>query len=284
MNQRVSFTSFPYPKSESQKEILISSVLAGILIYLFLIVFQPFGTDQFQHRLKYLLLFPYSIIFGAAFFIVNLLTIKINNWNIVYELLKIAVILLLASIPSYFYNTLFLSHVKLSFSNYLYMIMLTFALGIPISIIYVLSRYIYLKKNHENTADKISAQLEEIELTSHSEKKTLDIIAGTTHLQISEDDFLCVQSLENYCAIYYIEYNSFKKVLLRISLSKLLDQIETHSIKRSHRSYIVNLTKVTHVKGNAQGYKLSLENIDFTIPVSRSFISTTISHLQSLIE
>lgn len=39
---------------------------------------------------------------------------------------------------------------------------------------------------------------------------------------------------------------------------------------RCHRTYIVNLQKVKHISGNAQGYKLHLENIDTLIPVSRS--------------
>lgn len=279
-----SFTSYPYPKSESQKEILISSISVGILIYLFLIIFQPFGTDQFQHSYKYLLLFPYSIIFGASFYVINLLTLKLNTWNLGSEFVKISCILFLASIPSYFYNSLILSHVKLDFTNYLYMLMYTFAIGIPIAIIYVLSRYIYLKKGHENTALRISTQLEEIHNTPHPNKKRLEISTGATQLKIFEDDFICSQSLENYCAIYYTDHDSVKKVLLRISSSKLLDQVETYSIKKCHRSYIVNLNKVKDIKGNAQGYKLSLHDLDFSIPISRSFAPSIISKLQSLYE
>ncbi|WP_261510943.1 LytTR family DNA-binding domain-containing protein [Chryseobacterium paludis] len=283
MIQIFSFTSYPYPKSESQKEVLVSSLSAGILIYLFLIIFQPFDTDQFHHEHKYLLLFPYSIIFGIFFYIINLLVLKINNWNVGNELIKISSILLLASIPSYFYNSLIISHVQLDFVNYLYMLMYTFAIGIPISIIYVLSRYIYLKKDHENTAMRISAQLQETPIIDDDlSKKTLEISTGTSKLEILEDDFIYAQSLENYCAVYYNENHTVKKVLLRISSSKLLNQVETHTIKRCHRSYIINLNKVKNIKGNAQGYKLSIEKIDLAIPVSRSYAPYVISLLQSL--
>ena len=43
-------------------------------------------------------------------------------------------------------------------------------------------------------------------------------------------------------------------------------------IIRCHRAYIVNLNLVKHADGNAQGYKLSLPETDFQVPVSRAYI------------
>lgn len=277
-----SFAAYSYPKSESYKEILLSSITAGLLIYIFLIVFQPFGTENFRHQYKYLLLFPYSIIFGSAFFAAELSIIRFRDWNIGSELLKMAGILLSASILSYFYNTLFISHVTLSFSNYLYMFLYCLALGIPISTIYILSRYIYLKTIHEKTAEEVSQQL-----TGHDNSivatlnKVLNISANNTDLQIHEENFICAQSMENYCSICFLENGQVKKLVVRISLSNLLNQIQTDSVKRCHRSYIVNLNQVKSLKGNAQGYRLFLSD-DFEIPVSRSFISLIIPKLRSL--
>ncbi len=69
---------------------------------------------------------------------------------------------------------------------------------------------------------------------------------------------------------------------LRISLSNILKQVQTQTIKRCHRSYIVNLDKVRNLKDNAQGYKLILSEMDFDIPVSRSFIPVIIPTLEHL--
>lgn len=277
-----SFAAYSYPKSESYKEILVSSIVAGLLIYIFLIVFQPFGTENFHHKYKYLVLFPYSVIFGTAFFAADFIIIRYKDWNIGSELLKVTGILFLASILSYFYNTLFISHVTLSFGNYLYMFLYCLALGIPISTIYILSRYIYLKRTHEKTALQVSQQLTDKDNpVATTIRKTLNISANNTDLKISEEHFICAQSMENYCSIFFLENGQLKKLLIRISLSNLLNQIQTDSIQRCHRSYIINLNQVKSLKGNAQGYRLFLSEIDFEIPVSRSFISLIIPKLRS---
>ncbi len=275
-----SFAPYSYPISKSVKEILVSSLAAGLLVYLFLIIFQPFGTEGFNHPYKYLILFPYTLIFGAAFFISSLCFYRFNDWNLGSELFKIFVILLLGSVFSYFYNSLFISHVKLSFENYGYMFLYCLAIGIPISAIYILSRYIYLKNNHEHIARDINRQ--SINEIQHRKKTVLTITTHATELKIAENDFLCVRSMENYCTVYFLENHKVKKLLLRISLSNILVQVETDTIKRCHRSYIVNLGKVKSLKGNAQGYKMILTETDFEIPVSRSFISVIIPQLQQL--
>lgn len=275
-----SLTPYSYPNSKSVKEILISSVAAGVLVYLFLIIFQPFGTENFHHPYKYLILFPYTLIFGTAFFTSNLCVSRFKDWNIASELLKTFLILVLGSILSYFYNSLFISHVALSFENYGYMFLYSLAVGIPISAIYILSRYIYLKNSLENTTRNTTSQPIEPPLTLT--KTILTISVNTTELTIPENDFICIQSMENYCTLYYLDNNTVKKIWLRISLSNILKQVQTQTIKRCHRSYIVNLEKVKNIKGNAQGYKLILPEMDFDISVSRSFISIIIPQLQHL--
>jgi hypothetical protein len=273
-----SFVPYLYPKSKSVKEILFSSLAAGILVYLFLIIFQPFGTESFHHPYKYIVLFPYTLIFGSAFFISSLFVSQFKDWNIGYELMKILVILLLGSISSYFYNALCISHVKLSFENYGYMFLYSLAIGIPISTIYILSRYIYLKNIPENTALDVAPQ--PISNCEAPKEKVLKILGNNIELEVTEENFLYAQSMENYCNVYFLEDGKIKKLLIRISLSNILKQVETHSIKKCHRSYIINLEKVKDLKGNAQGYKLILPEIDFEIPVSRSFISSIIPQLQ----
>ena len=73
-----------------------------------------------------------------------------------------------------------------------------------------------------------------------------------------------------------------RKHLLRSSLSRLEEQIsQAGTIRRCHRSYIVNLAQVSSISGNAQGYHLHFRDCDEEVPVGRSYaqdILKAISH------
>lgn len=280
-----------YPNFETSKDIIISSSIAGGLLYLLLIIYQPFGTSQFEHPNKYLLLFPYAIIGTVSFFGINfLLTKNKRKWTLGLELFKIFFILLLISTLSYFYNSLFLSKVSLSFNNFLYMFVYTLALGLPISALYIMARYIYMnKKNESAVISNISNNGLIIDTLRAADLKDsitrLHIIAdyGNFHLDIEQEDFVYAEAADNYCIIYFYKNGTLQKEIIRISLSKLLSQIQTDDIKRVHRSFIVNLKKVMKYKGNTSGYKIWLENPEKELMVSRNFIDSIIPVLKNIV-
>ncbi|MDP9961647.1 hypothetical protein [Chryseobacterium lathyri] len=55
------FVDILFPNNETRKEVVISSILVGLSVYLLLIIYQPYGTSEFQNDYKYLLLLPYFI-------------------------------------------------------------------------------------------------------------------------------------------------------------------------------------------------------------------------------
>ncbi|MFB9076666.1 LytTR family transcriptional regulator DNA-binding domain-containing protein [Flavobacterium procerum] len=272
-----------YPNSETNKEIILTSSITGILLYFLLIIYQPFGTSQFEHSYKYLLLFPYGIITAFSFCIVNLLLPKRKiKWTIGSELFKTFWILLLISSLSYFYNTVFVSEVRFSFENYLYMFAYTTALGGPIVVAYILARYIYLSNKNNVAANEVQSFVKSLvenenQLEGNEKNTKLSIIADYGHfcLELLEQDFLFAESADNYCIIYFYSEGTLKKQMIRISLTKLLNQIQTDAIKQVHRSFIVNLKKIVKFKGNSSGYKISIERIEKELAISRKYIDST---------
>ncbi|MFY7671387.1 LytR/AlgR family response regulator transcription factor [Tenacibaculum sp. MEBiC06402] len=84
------------------------------------------------------------------------------------------------------------------------------------------------------------------------------------------NDFLFAKSDKNYTELFL----SDGKLLKRISLKSLEDQLSGFPfICKTHRSFLVNLSKIESIKGNTQGYKLSIQNHSNIVPVSRSMIS-----------
>ncbi|WP_442872813.1 LytR/AlgR family response regulator transcription factor [Bergeyella sp. RCAD1439] len=88
-----------------------------------------------------------------------------------------------------------------------------------------------------------------------------------------------MESADNYCTFYYQDHFGIKKTLIRTTLKSILEQTQSEKILRSHRSFIINLKKVISIKGNAQGYKLRLQNCDYEVPVSRKYMEEVKSQL-----
>lgn len=279
-----------YPNSDTSREIIVTSSIVGILLYFSIIIYQPFGTSQFEHAYKYLLLFPYAIITAFSFCSVNLLISKQKRkWTIGLELFKTFLILVVISFFSYLYNTLFLSQVNLSFENFLYMFVYTSALGFPVVLIYILARYIYLNnKNKPAIGNRIAdnkpfiKQENFIQIDDCAIKLCIVADSADSTLEIAEQDFVYAESADNYCILYFYENGIIQTKFIRISLTKLLDQIQTDTIKKVHRSFIVNLKKVTKFKGNASGYKISIENMEKELSISRNYVYLILPILKNI--
>lgn len=276
--------TYPNPSCETRKELVWTSALAGVLLYILLLIYQPFGTSQFNHEYKYVLLFPYAFIATIAFLVVGLLIPKQKKtWTLGLEILKMTQILLIISLLSYLYNTIFISKIPMSIENYMYMLLYTLALSAPILIIYLLGRYIYLNNKKVEIIGRSEVVTKEF---ASSDQDDLKLYIASDYavdsLEISCSDFLYAESADNYCKLYFYQNSMLQHKMIRISLTKLIEQLHADGIQQVHRSLVVNLNKVVSFKGNSAGYKISVENVDKPLRVSRKYVSTTISFLKKL--
>jgi hypothetical protein len=165
----------------------------------------------------------------------------------------------------------------------------TCALGSPVAALYVLGRYIYLNRGVKPALNGISLNegdaLPDNTFDAPETNLRLRIVADYNNYEceIEQDDFIYAEAVDNYCFIHYHKNASSQKEIIRISLTKLLTQIETDAIKRVHRSFIVNLKKVSKYKGNASGYKIWLENETRELMISRSYIDSIVPVLKTFV-
>lgn len=93
-------------------------------------------------------------------------------------------------------------------------------------------------------------------------------------LTLQPSNLLLLKAEDNYVHIFYLNGNAVKKELVRNSLKKLELQLAGHGFTRSHRSYMVNLSRVILFKKNSKGHYLLIDGLeDVTIPVSTSYLS-----------
>lgn len=93
-------------------------------------------------------------------------------------------------------------------------------------------------------------------------------------LTLQPANLLLLKAEDNYVHVFYLNGNTVKKELVRNSLKKLELQLSGHGFTRSHRSYMVNLSRVVLFKKNAKGHYLLIDGLeDVTIPVSTSYLT-----------
>ena len=158
----------------------------------------------------------------------------------------------------------------------------TFLAGIFfLAIVTPIIHKLYLKQ-HQNAIKNLTPVKEEI-ITYDNEQISIKTQLKTDKFQLNPYLLLFALSQGNYTELYFLENNEFQKKLLRVSLKNLEAQLSMYPfIMRTHRSYIVNLVKIKHIQGNAQGLNVSFNIGREEALVSRKMISTFKEKMKTL--
>ena len=92
----------------------------------------------------------------------------------------------------------------------------------------------------------------------------------TEQLTLAPEDILCIEAADNYVTVFHLENSALKKTVLRSTLKAQEECLSDFpDFFRAHKSYLVNARHIARVSGNAQGYRLHLDGMEETVPVSR---------------
>ncbi|MFW8591339.1 LytTR family DNA-binding domain-containing protein [Glaciecola sp. 2405UD65-10] len=123
-------------------------------------------------------------------------------------------------------------------------------------------------EDHATTQDLTNEQVNECTtgFTLYGDNKT-------EQLTLSIEELVYLKAADNYCDIYTYKNETLHTTVLRIPLSRAIEQIPPNKrIIKCHRSYAVNLLFVKSSSGNANGLQLALNVTEENIPVSRTFV------------
>jgi hypothetical protein len=299
----LSFLNKPFPRTLSSRRNIINNFLIGCFVAFFLIVFQPFHINNWATSHKTLKLAGFGFVSFVVPFLFNSLTeivfpkhILEDRWKVRHEILIILALLFCIALGNLLYCFL-LGITTVSFVGFLNTMLATVLLGIFPIALHVMVKHNSLVKINQNQASLINEKI------SHSSKPSLvndaveeittagkDIVETIVFVAENEKDsltlnvtqLLYVESADNYCNIVYNEDGKLKRQLLRSSLKRLESQIQSETILRCHRTFIVNLKNIHNMEGNAAGYKLSFTDTTISVPVSRNFASNVIHKLKTL--
>ncbi|MBI3136185.1 MAG: LytTR family transcriptional regulator [Bacteroidetes bacterium] len=279
----------PYPFLYENLLIRIRVALfITVFVFLFLIIFKPFQIDRVLVTNLYMGAFFYGLTSGIVVFLVGGFLIRFlpgffsdKDWTIGKELISTNIMLISVGIANAFVGTYLecrpLTNGTVNFWWEIYQDFIhTYAVGIfPVMVLTAISYSIFLKRNLAKAIENnknLNLRLEEQPVSKVAEDQLVTIVspANNNDFSFRLNDLLFIMADGNYVEFHMESEDAVKREIRRNTLSHIESQLAEYDfLFRSHRAYLVNLKKVVHSSGNAQGYELKLAKTTHTVPVSR---------------
>ncbi len=295
----LSFLKKPYPYHPFSVKDLYTFFFIGCFTFLFLFIFQPFDIALWHPDHKTLKLAGFGAVSFVGALVMKLASTSLfsntrqqDQWNIWKEATAIALTLMLVA----FGNLVFafcIGIAPINWQSFAYAMLSVLLVGVfPIAATITLKYNRFMRLNQSEAAEigkeiAIQDTRQKQQGAEHPEAgtgKTLALIAENNkdRLELLSHELLYIESADNYVTVVFTRNGQKKKELLRSSLKRIELQVAEETIVRCHRAFIVNLGKIAHIEGNAQGYRLSFSETEDTIPVSRAYGKAILEKLRSL--
>ena len=279
----------PIPGLEFKKERYRMAFYYGVLIFAFLFVFRPFGieaahTEALLVSLGYGMVTAITIIINS--YLIPLLFPKFTDadqWTFGRSILINAYFFISIAFGNWLYDFLLLPNHQhdFTFFEYLYV---TFLVGIMPSIIVSFIMERRQRKANEEIVSEMNLSI--VESRSIPKKKLLNFkgAGNEEELNMEARDFILAKSEGNYCEMHFLEAGTYKKQLIRIPLKQVEEVVlNQRKIFRIHRSFIVNITHISELSGNARNLIAHLKEFDLEAPISRTYqreVTSAIRHMR----
>jgi len=272
------FLKNPYPLYYNGKSLWVISGLLFIMSLFFTYFFEPFDVYTPEHRMNFFWIsFIHALLPALLLLLVSLFVFAPEaeeKWTIGKEIRFVFLFILLVGFAQFLIRDIIYDNPNNWSFRYLYEeIRNTILVGGLFVLILVPLNFNRLNAKNSKKASVLNASHDLLKPLENSE-----ILIKTNlkneNLQFDVNSLLFVRADGNYVELFLMG-DKIKKVLKRITIKELEVVLKPYShIIKTHRSYLVNIRHIKNVTGNAQGYKLKLNNFDDTVPVSRNMIAS----------
>ncbi len=254
--------------------LVTTCLLILVLGFGFEFLFEPFEVTPAEHRFQYWQIClihagSAAAIFGFSFGIIGFFVSE-DEWQIYKEMIAISVVLLLIGVGSYLWRDFIYDNPYNSSTHYLLEeVRNTYLIGFVLLFIILVINFNYLNKRNIQQAQML--RLPSIYFKSPSEEIRIVSSVKSDEFNINPSIIICLKSDGNYTEFFIEIDGKMTRKITRLTFQDALGQLKKyHFIIKTHRAFAVNKQKIIDFEGNAQGYQLTLESLEFKVPVSRS--------------
>lgn len=275
---------FPYEASINTK--IRMALFFGVFIFAFLMIFKPFDLDFFPAERLLLIASVYGLITFICVFLATVLfpiclpsTFTESLWTTGRQIIFTVAVIFFVGVVNFLVSPLLVDS-TLSLRDAIWFQGITLSIGLlPVSI-FILLRQNQLLKKFSSQAEVIEKKLQEkhektVIIHEPVENQSNKILFTGDYqnekVEVYPDDLYLITSASNYIKLFHLQKETLIYSIIRSTLKKAEETVLTHpTFFKCHRAYIINLDKVVHVEGNAQGYKVRIQGYEELIPVSRN--------------
>lgn len=136
---------------------------------------------------------------------------------------------------------------------------------------YFISYGIMIWKEQASRLKAMSSELEEHDKPSEPYIRILDE-KGEMRLSIKRDSLLYIEAEDNYICVSYLAGKNVKNMMVRTTLKRVAEQLDSERIVRCHRSYLVNTDHIKVLRKEKDGFyiEMGIDNVP-DIPISKTY-------------
>lgn len=202
-------------------------------------------------------------------------------WNLA-EIIAVAVLYIFVSLEGVQYGIIDMPEMTLDKIITATMVQCIICLGVP----YLISAMYFSIQDKNNTIRLMNygSVVTDSEPSSHDVQKiTLFDNEGVLKLSVSLSNLYFIESDDNYIKVWYRDaQGALRQYMLRCRLKTVEDSFSGSDLVRCHRKYIINISKVSVLSREKDGYQVDLGLEDIApIPISKTYEETVLSIFNS---
>lgn len=283
------YKNYDIPKFLLDRRYLLGSVVF-ILTFsiLFMLIYTPFSMTawfSFKNAEHLGMTIAFYLVAVAFLFISKLAIYAIQNRKnltfIQYVLWVIAEIIIISLFYTYF-TYVFITPIEDNMWHILFKAFgcILLIMVIPYTIITLYAAY--KAKNEELQMLQYELALANEPSVAYPSLVNLYDYNGTLKLTINSDSLYYMESQDNYVKIYYENQGKLQSYMLRCRTKTIEESLIDTSMVRCHRSYMVNVVNINHIRKEGKARYIVLTNNSIKpIPVSKSYFKNLIEKIDS---
>ena len=271
------FWKQPYPYFHKGKDMLRTGGLIFLTGFTVEYLMEPFQRNYSEHLYSYEIISlahigVATVVYFAYFLIINPF-VKDEEWTRLSELKVVFVMLFFIGAGEFFIRfVIYKPQAGIGMPQFGEEVLHTYMVGSLLFFVISTINFQWTNRHNQAMAGRFIPDNRSVQDEKH---ESIAIKAGVTadDFDVIPSDILCIRSDGNYLEFFLKNGEVPEKLLKRLTLQSAGEQLsEFPYIIKTHRAFLVNTSHLKGVTGNAQGYQLALNGLDFTVPVSRTHI------------